>query len=435
MVRAVEQIAQEIAALDQATVALGESFQAVYRDYLVALGQAIQTQLVQAAYHICTHGYPEQFIQLSLAQRQDLQQTLRRMGKQATQDLLTCLEPIVPVDPSELRSSRASALSKVALKTENPEQDLSVALFVMDSLDQPDADFQSQLQVSLADQDSDDQRSNDPDLNDPNFSDPDLNDPNLNDPNFSDPNLNDPNFSDPDLNDPNFSDPDSIAPNSSNPDFSDPNSAQASLQHPSSLELPTASADSASLDENQTDQSGVTDDPASETSEEAPEKASDLQEARAESPPSRPIQPRDIAHWQTQVEAKVNELLQDLSHATNQVLQKAKILPHRLPEPVLEVATKADLSSETTASPPNLLSLLIESETDQDKPSITQVMAIRLRLSEIEFGNAETTSQRSRLRQLMAQLSKIGREYQRKQREYAVVQAEAAWRSSWFEGD
>lgn len=410
MVRAVEQIAQEIAALDQATVALGESFQAVYRDYLAALGQAIQTQLVQAAYHICTHGYPEQFIQLSLAQRQDLQQTLRRMGKQATQDLLTCLEPIVPVDPSELRSSRARALSKVALKTENPEQDLSVALFVMDSLDQPDADFQSQLQVSLADQDSDDQRSNDPNLNDP-----DLNDP--------------------DLNDPDFSEQDSIDPDFSDPDFSDPNSAQASLQHPSSLGLPTASADSASSDENQTDQPGVTDDPASETSEEAPEEASDLQEARAESPPSRPIQPRDIAHWQTQVEAKINELLQDLSHATNQVLQKAKILPQRLPEPVLEVATKADLSSETTASPPNLLSLLIESETDQDKPSITQVMAIRLRLSEIEFGNAETTSQRSRLRQLMAQLSKIGREYQRKQREYAVVQAEAAWRSSWFEGD
>jgi hypothetical protein len=147
----------------------------------------------------------------------------------------------------------------------------------------------------------------------------------------------------------------------------------------------------------------------------------------------RPLHPKDIAYWQSQLEEAIVEVLQNLSHTTNCVLQQANILPSRLPEPVLEVAAKADLSSEATASPPNLLNLLIEADGEDEKLSMTQVMAMRLRLSEIEFGDAATAAHRSKLRHLMTQLGKLGREYQRKQKERAVAQAEAAWRSSWSE--
>lgn len=425
MVRAVEQIAQEIAALDQTTEKLGESFQAVYRDYLMALGQAIQTQLVQAAYHICTHGYPEQFIRLSLSQRQDLQQTLRRMGKRAGQDLLNCLGPIVPVD-STAASSRSGSFSSVALQSDDPDQDLSVALFVLDSLEEHRSRQEQEQDRELADHDeAADQSENSAENSADGEAEPQSIDPATDQPD-ADPS-------------------DSDQSDSNQPDSNQPDSAYARLNEMMLNSLRALTAEELTG-------SDQTDDPRSivQSGEELGEKSSDadadadadanpdLEDSSAEdaaNQPNRAIQPRDIAHWQAQLEAKVNELLQELSHATNQVLQKAKILPHRLPEPVLEVATKADLSSESTASPPNLLSLLIESETDQEKPSITQVMAIRLRLAEIEFGNSGTTNQRSRLRQLMAQLSKVGREYQRKQREYAVAQAEAAWRSSWFEGD
>jgi hypothetical protein len=145
-----------------------------------------------------------------------------------------------------------------------------------------------------------------------------------------------------------------------------------------------------------------------------------------------PLSPKDIAYWQAHLEEQINQVLQNLSRRANQLLQQVNVLPNRLPEPVLEVAAKVDLSSETV-SPPNLLNLLIEAEEEEGKPSMTQIIAIRLRLSEIEFADPTTAAQRSKLRQLLPQLTKLGREYQRKQKEYAIAQAESAWRSSWFE--
>lgn len=431
MVRAVEQIAQEIAALDQTTEKLGESFQAVYRDYLTALGQAIQTQLVQAAYHVCTHGYPEQFIRLSLSQRQDLQQTLRRMGKRAGQDLLNCLGSIVPID-STTASSRSGSLSSVALQSDDPDQDLSVALFVLDSLEEHRSRQEQEEDREPTDHDdAADQSENSAENPADGEAEPRSIDP------ATDPSDADPSDSDQSNSDQADSDPSDSAYARLNEMML--NSLRAltaeELTGSDQTDDPRSSVQSGDESEEKSSDADPDGDPDADADADADANPEGSSAEDAANKPNRAIQPRDIAHWQAQLEAKINELLQELSHATNQVLQKAKILPHRLPEPVLEVATKADLSSESTASPPNLLSLLIESETDQEKPSITQVMAIRLRLSEIEFGNSETTNQRSRLRQLMAQLSKVGREYQRKQREYAVAQAEAAWRSSWFEGD
>lgn len=158
-------------------------------------------------------------------------------------------------------------------------------------------------------------------------------------------------------------------------------------------------------------------------------------ETAAQNTLPRSIVPRDLARWQERLEAKIIEELQNFSHAANCLLQQAGVLSSRLPEPVLEVAAKADLSSETSASPPNLLNLLVEEiETDENKAStMTQVMAIRLRLSEVEFSDATATVWRSRIRNLSAQLNKLGREYQKKQKEQAIAQAEITWRSNWDE--
>nr|MCU0570349.1 hypothetical protein [Oculatellaceae cyanobacterium Prado106] len=91
-------------------------------------------------------------------------------------------------------------------------------------------------------------------------------------------------------------------------------------------------------------------------------------------------------------------------------------------------------ASEAIANQPNLLNLLIKSSIKGNKESVmTQVMAIRLRLSEIEFSNANVIHWRSKIRGLSTQLNKLHREYQKKQKEKAIAQAEAAWRSSWFE--
>ena len=333
MVRAVTQIEQELAALDQTVTAIAQAFHDAYQQYLAALGQAVRQQLVLAAYFICTNSYPEQFTALTLSQRQTLQQALKQLARQAQNDLAEALYPVSAPDsePKFLISSE-SELS-VDDATEIPAVDLAADLSVT---------FDPAAEVK------------------PSHDWIDL-------------------------------------PS----DFQPPGEASVSLPTSLPTSLPIA--------------------PEPEAADSAEEDIS----------ASEQLHPRDIAHWQSDLEDEILEVLQKISHATNQVLQQAKILPDRLPEPILEVAAKADLSSETATSPPNLLNLLIEA--DDDKPGITQVVAVRLRLSEIEFGDATVAVQRSKLRHLLTQLSKLGREYQRRQQERAIAQAEAAWRSSWYE--
>jgi len=91
-------------------------------------------------------------------------------------------------------------------------------------------------------------------------------------------------------------------------------------------------------------------------------------------------------------------------------------------------------AAEAVAGPPNLLNLLVETENSLESGStMTQLLAIHLRLSEIEFADSTVMAGRNQIRKLSAKASQLGRDYQKKQRERAVAEAEAAWRSSWFE--
>ncbi|NJN57231.1 MAG: primosomal protein [Leptolyngbyaceae cyanobacterium SL_5_9] len=144
--------------------------------------------------------------------------------------------------------------------------------------------------------------------------------------------------------------------------------------------------------------------------------------------------PEAVAYWEERIEEGIEEMLQTLSHAANRLLQRASILPDKLPEPVLEVAAKSGLATEPVSGPPNLLNLLVETEDeDEDESAVTHIIAIQLRLSEIEFSDATLSTWRSKIRSLLARLVQLGRQYQKKQEELAIAEAEDAWRSSWFE--
>jgi len=152
------------------------------------------------------------------------------------------------------------------------------------------------------------------------------------------------------------------------------------------------------------------------------------------------LAPIHLVQWQQDLEASIVQELQTASHAANRLLQQAGVLPRKLPEPVLEVATKAD-PSEVGGNTPNLISLLVEAPgeiiAEQERieeakgHSVVHVVAIHLRLSEIEFTNAALTAARTHIRSLLARLKILGRDYQKKQREQAIAEAQAAWRSSW----
>jgi hypothetical protein len=62
-----------------------------------------------------------------------------------------------------------------------------------------------------------------------------------------------------------------------------------------------------------------------------------------------------------------------------------------------------------------------------------QIVAVQLRLSEIELGDAQVMAARHQIRHLLHRLNTLKREYRTRDRERAVARAEAAWRASWFD--
>ncbi|MEG4442626.1 hypothetical protein QUB47_00605 [Microcoleus sp. AT9_B5] len=151
--------------------------------------------------------------------------------------------------------------------------------------------------------------------------------------------------------------------------------------------------------------------------------------------------PESLARWQNSIEKSIVHILKLLSRDTNRLLQKSGMLPSQLPEPVLEAASGAESSGDSVAGPPNLLNLIIETDASPTSRKLPETLssralhitAIKLRLSEIEFADAGTSAWRQQIRNLSVKLNSLGRDYQKKQRELAVVDAESAWRSSWFE--
>lgn len=253
MVRSIEKIEQDIAALQEAVKTIADELYQAYNLYLTALGQAVRQQLIFATYHICTQGYPDAFMSLSFSDRQNLQQKIRQLTKNLTEQLI-----------SQMRSASQLSDSFESFHSGNPEY---------------------------------------------------------------------------------------------------------------------------------------------------------------------------VIKWQESLEELISQTLQLLSRDTNKLLQQNGILSSKFPDFLLDAAAKADASNDAMAGTPNILNLVIESENSQESQnsSLTHIKAIHLRLSEIEFADAASIAGRNQIRQLLGRLNNLRREYQKKQRDRIIAQAESAWRSSWFE--
>lgn len=146
------------------------------------------------------------------------------------------------------------------------------------------------------------------------------------------------------------------------------------------------------------------------------------------------LTPELLIDWQEDLEDAITDQLALLSRDANVILQRFGILPRHLPEPVLEAAAKVEMGTEMRSSSPNLLNLLVETESDDEQSAmVSQVMALYLRLGEIEFAEPTLLSLRQRLRDLVNRLQRLARDYQAKCHERAIAQAQHAWRASWYE--
>ncbi|MGF1477930.1 MAG: hypothetical protein ACFB4I_00325 [Cyanophyceae cyanobacterium] len=101
MGRKIGQIQQELTALEESSTAVETELNNLYEQYLNLLGQAARKQIALACYQVCTQIYPQSFLALTLRQREELQENLRRLGEQI-HDELSLLRESEPEDSQEL---------------------------------------------------------------------------------------------------------------------------------------------------------------------------------------------------------------------------------------------------------------------------------------------------------------------------------------------
>jgi hypothetical protein len=174
--------------------------------------------------------------------------------------------------------------------------------------------------------------------------------------------------------------------------------------------------------------------------------------------------PELLSTWQQNLEGELSHSLKEISYKANLLLQQAQIMPPSIPKPILEANPDADRQGVNTINIPNLLSVLIEQNSNEEQPpnnslerrlrqrdemeedddddedenedmfpQIIQINSLYLRLTEVEFSDVNVLSLRKNINQLVNKIKVLRREYAQKQQELKIAQAESAWRNSWFE--
>ena len=158
--------------------------------------------------------------------------------------------------------------------------------------------------------------------------------------------------------------------------------------------------------------------------------------------------PDILLHCCRVLEKNCIEILNHLSKQINQQLQKAYILPPHLPSQIIDMAIEAGEEGQSLSGGNNMLNILVEAknpeleeEKDQDdgddkdfsSGKVTKVTAIHLRMAELEFADTRLSVERNQIRSLWEKLNRLGEQYHRIRKEYTIAQAEAAWRSSWYD--
>lgn len=178
------------------------------------------------------------------------------------------------------------------------------------------------------------------------------------------------------------------------------------------------------------------------SSEQAPDADADEPlSTTVEAEGAEPLNPIALAHWQERLEAAIAHEFRVVTLKANRVLQQAGILPNQLPA-FLKATSQLAADSENPDAP-QMLDFLMEAQNqaedeDEDEPGTTlsmivQLVAVQLKLTDVEFADGTTTVLRNRLRSLAARLKTLKQTYLKKERELAIAIAQDAWRSAWIE--
>ncbi len=151
------------------------------------------------------------------------------------------------------------------------------------------------------------------------------------------------------------------------------------------------------------------------------------------------LNPYQLRKFGLEMDLCIHNSLIEISQRANKYLQRVDILPRHLPSKILEMALQSEDRTSVMNEAPNLLNLLVERELskdeDQKNRDITAITAVCLRLSELEFGDSSLIMLRSQMREIFAKIENVTDKYSKLQHQYAIAQAESAWRTSWSELD
>lgn len=334
MTKSIQQIKRELNDLESIVAEIGGELENLYQNYLKFLGLSIKQQLVLASYQVCTQFYAKQFLDLSLGNKQNLQQTLRKIS-------------------IEVESVLSIITEQKELKPE--PQELNLMAELIKNLPKPK---RKQESSEAENKDNEDDNEGEIDLE----------------------------------------------------------SLKAELENVELVEIETLFEDELN--------------PADTDSESPPKQKADFSN------------PEHLILWQRQIERTIKDTLDRASRKANRCLQDSNIIPDRIPSKIIDVAIRTDAgkggnSEHKLKNSPNILHLVIEGDSDKNKlksaKNFTQVSLLRLRTAELEFSDPLLNAQRSKIRNLMNQISKLNQQYEGTKKEAEVAEAQAAWRSSWYE--
>ncbi|MBE9009879.1 hypothetical protein IQ250_06635 [Pseudanabaenaceae cyanobacterium LEGE 13415] len=166
-----------------------------------------------------------------------------------------------------------------------------------------------------------------------------------------------------------------------------------------------------------------------------------LSEVELELPDEPSLTPLEaLTIWQEQLERSITKTIKSANGNANRLLQEAEILPKRIPQAVLDAAAKAEGNDSGGANLLNVLVSAAEKSSDSDAPppaitALMHVVAVNLRLSEIEFNDPAISNLRGKLRELKQQFQGLAKEYQKKRREQSIAEAQLAWKSTWIKDE
>ncbi|MEM7758392.1 MAG: hypothetical protein AAF298_09750 [Cyanobacteria bacterium P01_A01_bin.40] len=323
MTKSIQQVKQDLENLKSTVANTAVELEELHLSYLDSLSESLQQQLILACYQICTQIYPQTFLNLSLREKQDLQQTLRGIGTQ-------------------LKSELIEIINHKELEPEPSEVNLMAELI-------------KNLPKSKRSKDE----------------------------------------------------------NQENPPEIDLELVKSELENIEFIEISSA------LEEEESEPE----------SEALPKEKIDFEN------------PEHLIIWHKQIERGVKRALDLTSRKVNKCLQDYRVIAERIPHKVIEVAMQADSAKGARNNPkspafPHVLQLAIETDKNKKRPSFPKpahISLLRLRLAELEFADHLLSAKRREIRNLMGKVVKLNSKYKAIQQEVAVIEAQAAWRSSWYE--